>query len=186
MITSAYKPAAGRFLVSEPFMMDRNFQRTVVLLVEHNEEGSLGFILNRQIEQGLHELVEGFPQSQAQVFLGGPVEQNTLHYVHKDESLEGSRLVTEGVFWSGDFRQVQEKLLLGNLNVADILFFVGYAGWGPGQLEGEILEKSWIVAPENPAFIFNPNNEKLWKEVLRSMGKKFQVISNYPTDPSLN
>lgn len=186
MITSAFKPSPGRFLISEPFMIDSNFQRTVVLLVEHNEEGSLGFVLNRRIDKGVHELVEDFPQSQANVFLGGPVEQDTLHYVHLDGELEGSRPVVEDMYWSGDYMKVKEKLLLGTLHEDNILFFVGYSGWGPGQLEKELSEKSWIVAPHNVGFVFGQNHDQLWQNILRSMGKKFHVISNYPTDPSLN
>lgn len=186
MITSAFKPLPGRFLISEPFMMDRNFQRTVVLLVEHNDEGSLGFVLNRRLDKRVHELVDGFPESHADVFLGGPVEQNTLHYVHLDNQLSGSRPVVENMYWSGDFIELREKLMLGQLNQDNILFFVGYSGWGPGQLEGELAEKSWIVAPHNVDFVFGDNQDQLWQNLLRSMGKKFQVLSNYPTDPSLN
>ncbi|MEO0898355.1 MAG: YqgE/AlgH family protein [Bacteroidota bacterium] len=186
MITSSFKPQAGRFLISEPFMADANFQRTVVLLVEHNEEGSLGFVMNRKIEQSLHELAEGMPTTQAPVFMGGPVEQNTLHYVHQDSTIKGSRKVFGEIYWSGDFEDIKSKMLLGTFNHEEILFFVGYSGWGPGQLEKELSEKAWIIAPENPEIIFESNHTSLWQSLLRSLGGKFQVLSNYPIDPSLN
>ena len=83
MLSSSYKPAPGRFLISEPFMYDQNFQRTVVLLVEHGDTGSLGFVMNRQLKTNINEIVEELPIMGNPVFMGGPVEQSTLHYVHR-------------------------------------------------------------------------------------------------------
>lgn len=187
MITSSHLPATGRFLISEPFMSDQNFQRTVVLLVEHGEQGSLGFVLNRQLKVKIHEVVEGVPSVDAPVFMGGPVEQNTLHFVHKlGEEIIGSRQVYENIYWGGSFEDLQEKLRLGLISAHDILFFIGYSGWGPGQLDFELEKKSWIVAPEDPNFIFRDHYEDMWREVLKSMGTKYQIISNYPIDPRLN
>ncbi len=187
MTRSAYKPAAGRFLISEPFMGDQNFQRTVVLLVEHSREGSLGFVINRQLDLTLDQLIEGLPAFQAPIFMGGPVEQNTLHYVHRlGTSFPGSHEIVNDVFWGGDFEQVKNQIQLNLLSEDDILFFVGYSGWGPGQLEEELDQKSWIVAPENPLFIFQQNYDDLWREILQSMGFKYQIIANYPIDPRLN
>lgn len=187
MITSSYKPQPGRFLVSEPFMGDPNFQRTVVLLVEHTEEGSLGFVMNRQLDALLHDLVEDAPVFDAPVFMGGPVEQNTLHFVHRlGDTLAGSHEISEGLYWSGDFDQLQEMIEAGKVATDEILFFVGYSGWGGGQLDAELERKSWIVAPENPDFVFTEDYEELWQQILRSMGDKYKVISNYPIDPKLN
>ncbi len=187
MTRSAYKPAIGRFLISEPFMSDQNFQRSVVLLVEHSQEGSLGFVISRQLDLTLDQLIEGLPNFQAPVFMGGPVEQNTLHYVHRlGTTFPNSHEVSRGVFWGGDFEKVKEHIQLNLISAEDILFFVGYSGWGPGQLNNELEQKSWIVAPENSKFIFQNNYDNLWKQVLQSMGPKYQIISNYPLDPRLN
>lgn len=187
MFSSTFKPAAGRFLISEPFMEDANFQRTVVLLVEHGEAGSLGFVLNRQLDLSISQLVEGLPEFEAPVFMGGPVEQNTLHFVHRlGNQLPGSQEIHEGVFWGGDFETLKEKLSLQLISREDILFFIGYSGWSSGQLERELEMKSWIVAPEAPHFIFRKDYSDMWRDVLKSMGKKYAIISNYPTDPRLN
>lgn len=186
MITSSYQPAPGRFLISEPFMPDANFQRTVILLVEHNENGSLGFVLNRRLEANLGDLIEHLAGSQLPVFQGGPVEQQTLHFIHRLEALEDSLEVGEGVFWGGDFETLVQWVIKGQVDEQDILFFVGYSGWGPGQLSAELERKSWIVAPENSGFVFRPQKENLWKELLKTLGDKFKIISNYPTDPRLN
>lgn len=186
MITSSFKPQPGRFLVSEPFMGDPNFQRTVILLVEHNEEGSLGFVMNRQLEPFLHDLVEDAPNFDAPVFMGGPVEQDTLHFIHQRGDLAGATEVVEGLYWSGDFDQLQDLIDAGEIKKEEILFFVGYSGWSPGQLDTELERKSWIVAPENTDFVFAGDQEELWQKILRNMGDKYKVISNYPTDPRLN
>jgi len=186
MITSSFKPQPGRFLISEPFMGDPNFQRTVVLLVEHNTEGSLGFVMNRQLSALLHDLVEDAPYCAAPVFMGGPVEQNTLHFVHRRGDLPGAREVVEGLYWSGDLEQLKLMIEDGEVDAKEILFFVGYSGWSPGQLDTELERKSWIVAPENIDFVFTDDYEELWQEILRNMGEKYKVISNYPIDPRLN
>lgn len=186
MLNSAYKPLPGRFLVSEPFMHDQNFQRTVVLLVEHNEEGSLGFVLNRRLKVGLSELIEDMPDTAAPVFWGGPVEKYTLHFVHRIPDLPGARHVTGETYWNGNFTVLKDMIADGVVPAEDLTFFVGYSGWGEGQLTGELDRKSWIVAPENEQLIFGEDTSDLWRATLRGMGLKYQIISNYPVDPSLN
>ena len=187
MLTSSYRPSAGRFLVSEPFMHDENFQRSVVLLVEHNENGSLGFVMNRQLKVKINEVVDGLPEFNAPVFVGGPVERSTLHFVHRlGDQLDGSHQIAEDLYWAGDFSKLKEMILLGEAEAQDILFFVGYSGWGTGQLDTELERKSWIVAPENSSFVFQKDYTDLWREVLQGMGDKYRIISNYPVDPRMN
>ena len=187
MLTSSFKPTAGRFLISEPFMHDSNFQRSVVLLVEHSDRGSLGFVMNRQLKVRIDEVVDEMPRIDAPVFIGGPVEQSTLHYVHRlGDELAGSRIVYDDVYWGGDFEELKEMIQLRQVDSSDILFFVGYSGWGPDQLQTELERKSWIVAPENAQFVFQDSYRDMWRQVLKSMGDKYQVISNYPVDPRLN
>ncbi|MEM7375471.1 MAG: YqgE/AlgH family protein [Bacteroidota bacterium] len=186
MITSSYRPLPGRFLISEPFMEDANFQRTVVLLVEHGDEGSLGFVLNRPLKVKIHEVVEEMPQIDSPVCLGGPVEQSMLQFVHKLEHLKNSRPISEKVFWGGDFEELQELIQTNQVNPEEILFFIGYSGWAPGQLQHELDRKSWIIAPENDDAIFSSYPKSLWKDLLKNMGDKYKIISNYPVDPSLN
>jgi len=180
-------PAKGKLLISEPFMSDHQFRRTVVLLVEHNAQGSVGFVLNRPINAKLTELMEGIPHIDAPIFLGGPVGQDTLHFVHRwGTEIFGTKRITEGLYWGGDFAEITQKLALGIISNKDILFFVGYAGWSEGQLEEEIKQKSWIVAPLDIELMFQNSPENLWRNVLKSLGKEFQVMSNYPEDPRMN
>lgn len=186
-MTSSYRPAPGRFLISEPFMEDENFQRTVVLLVEHGPNGSLGFVLNRMMKSVVADIVSDLSPVQSPLFLGGPVEQDSLHYVHRlGDQIPESREIYPGLYWGGDFDTVKASVISQSASESDILFFVGYSGWAPGQLSRELHRKAWIVAPENTSFIFREDHEGLWKDLLRSMGSKYQVISNYPIDPRLN
>jgi len=174
-------------LVSEPFMTDKNFQRTVVLLVEHEDSGSVGFVMNRQLVLKIHEVVEEMPTLDAPVFMGGPVEQTTLHYIHQlGDKLVGARQIFDGVYWGGSFSQLIELVQRGEVKSDEILFFVGYSGWGEGQLAAEIKQKSWIVAPRNKDLLFQPDYHDLWRQVLKGMGMKYRIIANYPIDPSLN
>lgn len=181
-------PGKGKFLLSEPFLSDPNFQRTVVLLTEHNnEEGSFGFILNRPVKMKLSEIVPEFPSFGAPVFVGGPVQQNSLHFLHRiPELVEDSEEVLPGVWWGGNFEKLKYLMQIRDISPDDIRFFIGYSGWGPNQLKDEMEKRSWIIAPGEEQFTFASNHEELWQQILRSMGLRYQMMSNYPLDPSLN
>lgn len=176
----------GKLLVSAPFL-DDIFKRAVILITENNEEGSVGFILNKITEFSLHEIIEEFPVFDAKVYLGGPVQQEALNFIHKaGDILEGSFQICEGVFWGGNFEHL--KILIENnaVDPDDFKFFLGYSGWGNGQLENELKIKSWYVNVHSNDYIFCHNSGNLWSKVLRSMGNEYTVISTFPEDPSLN
>lgn len=181
------KPNRGSLLLSEPFLRDPNFSRTVVLLTEHNDEGSIGFILNRPIAHKIHEIVDDFPRLDAQVFMGGPVQRDSLHYIHRIAALaEDGDEIAPGVYWGGNFEQLKHLIRLGTVQPDDIRFFVGYSGWAPKQLEDEMQMKSWIVSNGGNQFAFGNSGEGLWSEILLAMGGKYKAMAHYPTDPSLN
>ncbi len=180
-------PADGCLLLSEPHLPDSNFDRTVIFLCKHDETGSFGFVLNRKSSASLNELMEGTEQLELPVFVGGPVEQNTLHFLHQYDAIPNAEKINDQCFWGGDF-----ELLLGWLKeevVAKdkVRFFLGYSGWGEGQLAEEIKANSWIVLkPNNLDFLFDDNTDNLWKEILEEMGGRFSLYSKYPVDPRLN
>lgn len=181
------QPAKGHLLISEPFLPDPNFKRTVILLTEHNEEGSVGFVLNKQTNITLNKLMTDFSDFSALVSYGGPVEPNTLHFLHKTgDILEGSIEIMKGVYWGGNFEALKILANTGKLNPSDFKFFIGYSGWGPGQLMDEIKANSWFCAPSVQEYCFLKNPENLWRKVLKNMGNEYSVISNFPEDPSLN
>lgn len=180
------KPSKGKLLIAEPFLGDPNFERSVVLLCEHNENGSFGFVLNQLTNLKLEDVIDNvyadFP-----LFLGGPVEQNTLHFIHRlGNIIEGTVDIGNGIYWTGDFDSVRSLLNIGKIKENDIRLFIGYSGWGEGQLEGEMKRDSWIVSETDADFIFDTPTNQFWRSVLKRMGGEYKVLSNYPTDPRLN
>lgn len=181
-------PEKGDLLISEPYLPDPNFERTVILLCEHDDNGSFGFVLNKKSHTSLPELVEEAEGFDSEVFVGGPVQQNTLHFLHNTPAtLKGDREIVEGVFWGIDFEGLLSAINTHQVEQDRVKFFIGYSGWSPGQLQEELEAKSWIVYKKaTPELVFNRNPDELWQEALKSMGGKYRVISNYPTDPRLN
>lgn len=182
------EPRKGDLLISEPFLTDPNFSRTVILLCEHNEEGSFGFVLNKPAKIKLNELIEGVDDREDYIYIGGPVQQNTLQFIHKNDRLiEGGMEVQDGIFWGGNFEQMLAMMDSKLIAPEDIKFFVGYSGWAAGQLKSELEVNSWIISRNvKIEQIFNTDVETLWKEVLNTMGGKYKIISNFPVDPRLN
>lgn len=177
----------GVLLVSEPFLPDPNFKRTVVLLTEHDAEGSIGFVLNRKTNLLLNDVLEDFPEFPVPLFLGGPVEQNTLHYVHDARfNIPGSKEVVPGINWGGDFAVVRDLVEHHILQPDDIRFFIGYSGWSAAQLSEELADKAWILAPASSQWIMHAPDDDLWRYVLRQLGQQYSIMANYPDDPRLN
>ncbi|MGX5820822.1 YqgE/AlgH family protein [Chitinophaga lutea] len=179
--------APGILLIADPFLKDPNFARTVVLLCEHQEEGSFGFVVNKPFEQKLDELIPAVAVPNIPVYFGGPVQLDTIHFIHQmPDLIEGGFEVFPGIFWGGDFAVVVELINAGQLDLAKIKFFIGYSGWSSGQLEGELTEKSWILSRIHPPLLFDPNEQEIWPESLRQMGNNFAMMANFPIDPQLN
>ena len=176
-------PQKGCLLISEPFLPDPNFYRTVVLITEHNEEGSVGLVLNQPGDLNIQDLFEDL-SVEAPVFVGGPVSRNSMLFLHEHEGLEGAEPVLPGLFWGGDFEMLK-FLINENLLHGRVKYFVGYSGWGPGQLQSELEQKSWIVAPARLEDVFAESNE-LWKSVLTRLGPAFRHLGNAPEDVQMN
>jgi putative transcriptional regulator len=177
----------GTLLIAEPFLGDPNFERSVVLLCDHHVRGSFGFVLNHPAEWQLADVIEDDIYPDVPLYTGGPVEKNTLHYVHcRPDLIEEATRVREGLYFGGNFDQIKRQLNLGVLTPRDIRFFIGYSGWGAGQLAKELRQNSWYLAETEPAHLFATPPEQLWRSVLRGMGGEYKVLSHYPTDPSLN
>jgi len=175
----------GHLLIAGPSLIDPNFRRTVVLVGEHSEEGALGVILNRASETAVDEAVPElavFVDDMGPVHIGGPVQPSAI--VVLAEFVEPERadaLVLNSV---GFLPSEVDPDVLGELRRARV--YAGYTGWGPGQLDGELEEGSWIVEPALPEDVFTADPETLWSDVLRRKGGPFGVLALMPPDPSLN
>ncbi len=179
--------APGILLISDPFLKDPNFMRTVIFLCEHREEGSFGFVLNKTHDQELGDLIKDAEGIRFPVYEGGPVQKDTLHFLHQcPDIIPGGIEVISGIFWGGDFEDVLALLKEKKLSKNDIRFFLGYSGWSGGQLDGELKEKSWITRASSKPLVFNMDTKETWKSALEDLGGEYSQMINYPIDPQLN
>jgi putative transcriptional regulator len=181
------EPSTGRILVSEPFLFDSYFKRSVILLGEHTSEGTVGFILNKPTDLTLNDALEDFPPFDVPLYFGGPVQTDTIHFLHTlGERLDGSKEILPGIFWGGNLEALKLLIETGQVKKTDIRFFAGYSGWEPKQLDTELQKHSWMVSKCQKDYAFSDHPEDLWGEALRAMGSSYAVLANFPEDPSLN
>ena len=185
--TNNLKPTKGKILISEPFLVDYYFKRSVVLLAEHNEEGSFGLIINKPVDILLSDVLKDFPIFDTPVFLGGPVKTDSLYFIHTlGADIENSLEITEGLFWGGEIEHVKELITIGKIQPNEIKFFVGYSGWVPKQLDGELAKNSWLVSNTSAKQVMKTNPENLWNDTVNKMGGDYAYWTNFPTDPTHN
>jgi putative transcriptional regulator len=181
------KPGPGILLIADPFLKDPNFLRTVVFLCEHKEEGSFGFVLNRQYQNTLDELIPELEGFSLPVYYGGPVQQDTLHFLHQyPDEIPGGKEILKGVFWGGDFDSAINMIKNEEIDEKKIRFYIGYSGWGEGQLEGEMKEKTWLTVKATRRLIFHNDYNEIWKDSLKHLGGDYEIMVNFPIDPQLN
>ncbi len=180
-------PKRGKFLISEPSMEDYNFKRSVLLLTKHNQDESIGFVLNQPTNLIISDIVKDFPSFNATLYIGGPVEKNTLHFIHSaGEKIENSIPIIDGLYWSGNFDMVKALIKAGELKESEIKFFLGYSGWSSGQLEHELQDQSWIVVNSNPSIALERNDKKMWQDFIKKMDTDYAIWHTMPDDPELN
>ena len=182
-------PRLGSLLISAPFLMDYQFSRSVVLMIEHNDEGSMGIILNKNFTN-LMTLNEIVPELSLlppiPLYNGGPVSRNTLFYLHTFANLKDALSLGNGLYMNGDFEQMKKYLLNGGATQGIVRFFMGYAGWQKGQLMQEINANTWMVSKDSRIDLLNMYLRDLWQETLCEMGGKYAVWSRYPKYPIMN
>ncbi|EGV43883.1 YqgE/AlgH family protein [Bizionia argentinensis JUB59] len=182
------KPFKGNLLIAEPTIIgDTSFNRSIILLADHTEEGSIGFILNKPLEYTISDLIPEI-KSTFKVYNGGPVEQDNLYFIHKvPELIPNSVEISLGIYWGGDFNKVAELIANNELNEKNIRFFLGYSGWESNQLNDELKTNSWLVT-ENiyKQDIIEKDHETFWKEKMMEFGDEYTIWSNAPENPSFN
>jgi len=182
------KPTRGVLLVAEPSIIgDVSFNRSVVLLAEYNESGSVGFILNKPLEYRLKDFLPEV-DSNLRVYNGGPVEQDNLYFIHKiPELIPDSVEISNGVYWGGDFSAITELLKNKTIKKDQIRFFLGYSGWDSEQLEQELEMNSWVVTPNKyKNEIIGKSYDNFWKEKMIEFGGDYLIWSNAPEHPNYN
>ncbi|MDD2564448.1 MAG: YqgE/AlgH family protein [Salinivirgaceae bacterium] len=180
------KVKEGMILISEPLGRDLFFKKSVVLIVEHNSVGTVGFVLNKPFHFPIKELINDFPNASSFVSLGGPVEPDTLHFLHTEGNIiEDAKEVIPGIFWGGDFEQLQQNVHSGAVDTQKVRFFLGYSGWAPGQLDEEIKNSQWIVSSISNLEILNSPME-MWEKCVFELGDRFKAWLNVPEVPTMN
>jgi putative transcriptional regulator len=183
------KPEKGHLLVAEPSIMgDVSFNRSVVLLAEYNQEnGSVGFILNKPLEYKLRDFVPEVSSSLT-VYNGGPVEQDNLYFIHTiPDLIPNSVEISNGIYWGGDFNAIIDLLENDTLTDKQIRFFLGYSGWANEQLEEELSLNSWKVVPnEDKDSIIGKSKNDFWKKKMIEFGGDYVIWSNAPENPNYN
>lgn len=180
-------PSRGKILISEPFLRDATFGRSVILLVDHTREGSMGLVLNKQYPLLLNEVIKEFRDlDDIPLYKGGPIGTDTLFYLHTLPDITGSFQVCKGLYMNGDFESIKDYVLQGNPVEGTLRFFLGYSGWEFDQLNNEIKENTWIIDKGEIAALMKNRTESMWKESLKRMGCKYETWSRFPQVPTLN
>lgn len=179
--------APGVLLLANPFLEDPNFTRTVILLAEHGEHGTLGFVLSRPAGYTLGSVAGPAAPADVPLYYGGPVELDTLHVVHSlGQTLPGSIEVAPHIFWATDSEAALAYIRTEKSPERAYRCFLGYSGWSSGQLADETEEKSWIITPARGELVWQVPPDELWRETLRAMGTDYAIVANFPKDPRLN
>ncbi|MBM3191460.1 MAG: hypothetical protein FJZ63_02235 [Chlamydiae bacterium] len=177
----------GTLLVATPEISSGLFAKSVILLCEYGATGAFGLIINKPLEAELpEELVEGklLSNSHVQLRASGPIQSNQLMILHNDKEYKQSLNVCDGVFLGGDLEFLQTALTLAD--GPSLLLCFGYAGWGPGLLEEDLMNGAWITGQGSHHYTFECPPEKLWQKVLRDKGGKYTTLSLIPEDLDLN
>lgn len=180
-------PSKGTLLIANPFLKDANFMRTVIFLCEHKAEGSFGFVLNKLFPKTLGELLPEFAELAIPLYFGGPVQKDTIHFLHQyPDIVSGGEEVLEGVYWGGNFESVMAHIKIKEIDLRRIKFFIGYSGWAENQIDDELKEKSWLTAEATRKLLFHSNPDNIWKDSLKHLGGEYEMMINFPIDPQLN
>ena len=182
------RPKKGNLLVAEPSITgDLSFNRSVVLLADHNEEGSVGFILNKPLGYSIHDLIPEIKAS-FKIYNGGPIEQDNLYFIHNiPQLIPNSIEISSGIYWGGDFESTKDLINDGKIGRNNIRFFLGYSGWDAEQLQNELESNSWIISENGLRNkIIGKSSADFWKEKIMEQGGDYLIWSNAPENPIYN
>lgn len=182
-------PSKGRILIASPLLNDYHFSRTVILMINHEENGDMGVVLNKDFRYhvSLNDLVKDLEDLPSiPVYKGGPVGRDTMFFIHDIEEINDSLPLRNGLFMNGDFDQMLNFIKSGQRYKDRVRFFLGYAGWEKGQLQAEMDDDTWIVSELSKDRLFKENYRELWRNSLNDMGEPYCTWAKYPAIPSMN
>lgn len=184
--TRIIKPKPGALLISEPFNPEPSFKRSVILMSQHNAQGSIGFIINKPTQLLVHEALEDFPESDAIIYWGGNLKTDSIYYIHSIADLPGANKICQGIYWGGDYAQLKVMIESGEVDVDDIKFIAGFCAWNPGELDQEVEQESWWLSIADAYSVFVEEPTVIWGNVLQRMGHVYGILNDFPVDPEMN
>ncbi|MBN1112564.1 MAG: YqgE/AlgH family protein [Bacteroidales bacterium] len=179
------QPKVGRVLVSSPTLFDMYFRKSLILITEISDTDTVGYMLNKYSGVNLDAIVTDFAIKNIKVFIGGPIGQDRMNFIHSNPNVSDSLEICEGIYWGGSFEDVEKLMIRGELLPEDIKFFVGYCGWQPDQLNEEIISKTWIVVKEDTIDDIL-SDDCNWEDVINNLDDTYKLWKNYPNEPFLN
>ena len=182
--SNSLEPKQGKILISEPLMNDFHFGRSVILLIDHEEtEGSFGIIINKKLEVNVNHIVDEVPDFEATVYLGGPVADNQLFFIHTlGDLIPESFPIIDGLYWGGDHETMATLIHTGIANEDNIRFYLGYSGWETGQLVSELVRNTWLISDITKEQFLNIPAEKMWQTFVDQMGNQYEMWKRFPKD----
>lgn len=177
----------GNFLISYPFLEDDYFFRSVICMMEHNNEGSFGLIINKKMPYKIGEVVPVLSHLDNALYMGGPVDTQSLFFLHPYKDLKDTMSVGENIYLNGDLHELKDMLELDFAEPQAIRFYLGYSGWSVGQLADELKEKSWLIGNFDTSIIFDTaDDDIIWRKAIEQLGDAYSDIAHYPIDPHMN
>lgn len=186
--SNTLEPKQGNLLLSEPTMNDFHFGRSVVLLIDHSEaDGSFGIIMNKSLNVRLNDIVDVFPDFDAPVYLGGPVAEDQIFFMHTlGDLIPDCCKIMDGLYWGGDTDTLNTLMATGIADNTNVRFYLGYSGWASGQLVNELVRNSWIVSKTDSETLFSTPIDEMWKTYVDGMGKAYEMWKRFPKNPEDN
>ena len=157
--------SAGKILISSPSLADPNFEKVVIFIAEHNKKGALGFVINKLFSRAFNELTAYKDASPLPLYDGGPIEKESLFFLHRRPDLiAGGTHVIDSIYLGGDFKQAVQHIKDNTLTKSELKLFIGYCGWDDGELEEEVAEGSWFIDSTTDETVFTPHVAMLWEQ----------------------
>lgn len=185
--TNNIKPEKGKILISEPFAKGYYFKRSIILLLEYDDKGAMGFVLNKPIKKMIPEVMAEFPDFKPKISIGGPVGRNKMYFLHTlgKDVLEGAIEILDGLFWGGDYQKLKEYINSGFITNEQVRFFIGYSGWTDRQLDDELKNNYWLVEDIDAQRVMN-HDKNIWRDVLNDLEPRYKMWANFPENPEFN
>ena len=186
--SNSLEPKQGNILISEPLMNDFHFGRSVVLLIDHEEsEGTFGVIINKTLNASVSQIVDIFPDFEAAVYLGGPVADNQLFFIHTlGDLIPDASPIIDGLYWGGDAETLRTLISTGIANESNTRFYLGYAGWDSGQLVDELVRNSWLIGSITAEQLFSIPEEVMWQTFVNQLGSHYAMWGRFPKNAEDN